>query len=83
MMLDNEFGDMEIDTVVTFSLGSPGRVSLALYDALGRHVRTLTDEMRPAGAQRLTLDGTELPRGVYALRLVTGQGVGSARVVVR
>jgi len=52
----------------------------------GRRVRTLTDERRPAGRQRVVWDGRddwghEAPAGVYLLRL-TGSGVATRKVVL-
>jgi hypothetical protein len=67
-------------------LPGPGPVRIALYDALGRHVRTLVDEPLAAGRTTWTWDGRDAagrpaPRGVYFARLTGPFGVHTARIV--
>lgn len=71
-------------TTVQFSVDDAQDVTVVLYDALGREVRTLFEGMAPAGAaQEVAVDGSGLPNGVYTVR-VTGQGgtVATTRVVL-
>lgn len=77
---------MRGSTSVSYSLPKAGHVSLAVYDVSGRHVRSLLDETRPAGASTVVwdgrnVDGTLLPGGVYFLRLTAG-GESQTRKVV-
>ena len=70
-----------------FALGVPGRVDLAVYDARGRRVRRLEDEMRPAGRYTMHWDGRDdrgnrLANGVYFVRLRTPGFEASERVVL-
>jgi len=58
------------ETELVFSLASPGRVELAVYDLAGRAVRTLVDGARPAGNHRAAWRGDDdsgrsVPSGVY------------------
>jgi len=46
------------ETEVRFELATPSRVSVSIFDAAGRRVRTLIDDARPAGVQP---DGRFLP----------------------
>jgi len=59
----------------------PGGTAVVLFDGLGRAVRT---HALPAAAreQRLTLDLTGLPPGLYVLRLSTAQGAVSKPLVI-
>ncbi len=59
-----------------------GRVSAELFDLLGRSVRRLMDEHRPAGEQRLNIRGDDLAGGVYLCRLVTPDGSAVKRWVI-
>ena len=59
--------------------GTPLRV--VVVDALGREVARLWDGPAPAGAVRLRLDGAGLAAGVYDVRLASGAGRASVRVV--
>jgi hypothetical protein len=74
-------------TTVRFTLPEPGRVRLQVFDASGRHVRTLLDESRSAGANAVVWDGRdsaarELANGVYFLRLETAGQETSLRALI-
>ncbi len=61
-------------TQLTFSLATPGHVTLAVHDLHGRRVRTLWDGSRSAGIHQVAWDGRAdrgdpLPSGVYVARL--------------
>lgn len=80
----NPFGSR---TSFAFSLGSPSRVDLAVYDVRGRRVRQLEDELRPAGRYTMHWDGRDdrgnaLANGVYFVRLQTADFEGSQRVLL-
>ena len=61
-------------TTIRFSLSGATPVRLAIVDITGRHVRTLVDEIRNAGEQRVSWDGKDdrgsvVGSGVYLYRL--------------
>jgi lysophospholipase L1-like esterase len=64
-------------TVISYQLAVMSRLTLKVYDILGRHVMTLVDEERPAGTYTVTFDASKLSSGVYFYRLqarsTTGQ----------
>lgn len=62
-----------VSTILTYHVNSPDRVSLELYDALGRRIRTLEEGTRAPGTYRVRLDGAALPRGLYVVKMRTGQ----------
>lgn len=73
-------------TGIFFDLNHGVHVTLRIYDARGRLVRTLLDGFRPAGPSAVTWDGrddTEKPvsSGVYVCQLVSG-GVSATRKLV-
>ncbi len=57
---------------VTFSLVERERISIRLYDALGREVRVVLDGEQPSGNGRVMLNATDLPSGHYTLVSVIG-----------
>lgn len=59
-----------------------GRVSLKLYDALGRDVQTLIDEHREAGDHAVVLDAADLESGSYLAQLVTAETRVTLRILV-
>jgi hypothetical protein len=65
----------------TLEVAETQAVRVEVLDALGRHVATLHDGPLAAGAaHRLTLDGSSLPTGVYAVRAV-GETFSDARTL--
>jgi hypothetical protein len=74
MLYGNQPNPFNPGTVIHFSLATPSRVDLCVYDLRGRLVRTLVAEDRPAGAQQAFWDGRDaagqaVASGVYFYRL--------------
>lgn len=74
-------------TTIPFELSDPGHVILAIYDARGRHIRTLIDEARGAGRGKAVWDGldargSKAASGVYFARLSAGTRTHSLRMVL-
>lgn len=66
---------------VGFAVTRPQRVDLALYDALGRRVRTLyAGSLEPNVRYEAQIDGRSLPSGLYLVRLA-GTGFSTTRRV--
>jgi hypothetical protein len=63
---------------VHFRLTTGGRVKLTLYDVMGREIRSLVDQVLPAGQHSVTFSGDGLPVGVYPLRLLSPSGAAVA-----
>jgi hypothetical protein len=60
-------------TTLRFSLAQAGHVRVSIFDAAGRLVTTLVDEVREAGAQAVTWNGRNeanrvVPAGFYFVR---------------
>lgn len=68
-------------TPITYTLPTAGNVSLAVYDAQGRQVRTLLSGARQeAGAHTMSWDGLDwmgraVPAGAYSWRLLQSPGL--------
>lgn len=61
-------------TVIQYSLPVQSRVSLAVYNLLGQHIRTLVDGVKEAGAHSVQWDGVDdrgvqVAGGIYFIRL--------------
>jgi hypothetical protein len=64
-------------TTIEYTLGAAGAVRLDVFDAAGRHVRSLVDRHEARGGHRVTFDGRDddgrpLASGVYLYRLESG-----------
>lgn len=74
-------------TRVTLDLQSQARARVTLYDPAGRRVRTLVDEVLPAGLHSRVWDGLDdsgraVTTGVYYARTEIGGSSGEGRVVL-
>ncbi len=56
-------------TVISYQLPSNSRVSLKIYDILGREVATLVDGYQTAGVHQAQFNAQNLSSGVYLYRL--------------
>ncbi|MEZ4647647.1 MAG: FlgD immunoglobulin-like domain containing protein [Candidatus Eisenbacteria bacterium] len=77
---------MSEQTTVSFQLPEPTRVRAEIFDASGRLVRVLTDDVLAAGRHDQTWDrrdqsGIHMPAGIYFVRLDAG-GRGSRQKIV-
>jgi hypothetical protein len=64
-------------TTIGYSLAADGHAFLAVYDVAGRLVRTLVDEIRPAGRHAVVWNGTDdsgrdVATGLYFVRYTAG-----------
>jgi photosystem II stability/assembly factor-like uncharacterized protein len=69
-------------TVIGYDLPNSARVKLALFDVLGRQVRTLVDETKPAGTYTVEFDAGGLPSGVYFYRLQANEFTQTKKLVL-
>ncbi len=74
-------------TRIAFTVSAPCRVVLDVFDARGQLVRTLVDEVRPAGRHGEIWDGTDfggrrVSSGLYFARLRAGDYVSVRKMTV-
>ena len=69
-------------TVISYSLPSSGKVSLKVFDMLGKEISTLVNEEKHAGQYEVKFDGANLPSGVYLCVLRCGSLVMSNRMML-
>lgn len=70
------------DTMIEYSLAEAGHVVMALYDPMGRRIRTLVDEYKEAGRWTVRWDGKDgagrnAASGLYLYRLEGSAGMES------
>ncbi|MDP8239232.1 MAG: T9SS type A sorting domain-containing protein [Candidatus Hatepunaea meridiana] len=69
-------------TRITFSVSPSLHVSLSLYDLTGRELVTLIDEDLQAGVYNTGLNATNLPSGLYFVRLEASAQVLSRKLIL-
>lgn len=69
-------------TTIRFAIPTYERVSLTVYDVLGRTVGTLVNQQLPPGSYKAIFDGSLLPSGVYICRLSAGQQINYIKLLL-
>lgn len=60
-------------TQIGYELTKGSKISLKIYDILGKEIRTLVSEFQPAGNYKITFDGEGLSSGAYIYKLSAGE----------
>lgn len=74
-------------TTIGYRLSDAGIATLKVYNLLGKEVRTLVNEFRPAGKSQVNWDGRDnngrpLPAGIYMYKLTTKTQTLSRRLMI-
>ncbi len=68
-------------TAIRYELSREGKISLKVYDAAGREVRTLIDKNQQAGRYQVTFNASDLASGVYFYTL-RGEGFTQTKKLI-
>ncbi len=69
-------------TQIRYQIPEVDRVTLKVFDLLGREVATLVDEVQVAGSKTVRFDATGLATGVYFYRLQTADFAATRRFIL-
>lgn len=75
----NPFNPM---TSIQFKIANSTRVTLTVYDMLGRQVTTLVNDQMNPGTYTVKFNGERLASGMYLYRLTTASGFSAVRKLV-
>jgi hypothetical protein len=69
-------------TVISYSLKSPSKVTLKIYDMLGKEVAMLVDEMQAPGKHTANFNAARLSAGVYFYSIKAGSFSETKKMVL-
>lgn len=74
-------------TIISYQIPEMSNVQIKIYDALGREVKTLIDEMKPAGKYNIAWDGRDnfgnrVVSGVYFYKIIAGNFVQTKKMIM-
>lgn len=69
-------------TSIMYGLSRVNRVSLKVYDMLGREVKTLVDGIEQPGQRSVEFDGSALGSGLYFCRMLTEDRVQTRKLLL-
>jgi hypothetical protein len=81
-LLQNYPNPFNPTTTISFSLPSRSRVSLKIFDVLGREVATLVSEYLAAGIHTRQWNAAGFPSGTYFYRFQAGDFIDTKRLVL-
>jgi predicted outer membrane repeat protein len=73
---------MRAQTTIRYELPEERRVTVAVYDVLGRKVRTLVDGAAQAGRQEVAFEAGGLSSGMYFYRITAGDYTQARKLVL-
>jgi len=82
MLAQNYPNPFNPETIIKWQLPAAGFVTLKVYDVLGREVKTVLQEYKPAGSYSTRFDAGSLPTGIYFYRLSAGAFFKTMRMTV-
>lgn len=69
-------------TTIQYQLPSAGRTVLTVFDALGREVQVLVNDVKDAGWHSIRFDGIDHASGIYFVRLTSGGMTGIKKMLL-
>jgi hypothetical protein len=69
-------------TQINYSIAVRGNVNLIVYDLLGRKVQTLVNEVKEPGSYKVNFDASNLPSGIYAYRIQSGNFIQTKKMML-
>ncbi|MEJ2493892.1 MAG: phytase [Ignavibacteriaceae bacterium] len=69
-------------TRIQYSIASKQFVSLRVYDSLGKEVKILVNEERPAGTYEVNFTSKDLPSGTYFYKIKAGDFVQTKKMIL-
>ncbi|MFZ6033884.1 MULTISPECIES: T9SS type A sorting domain-containing protein [Melioribacter] len=69
-------------TVISYSIPNDSKVTLKVFDILGREVTTLVNEVKPAGTYQVNFNGNNLSSGIYIYSLITDKQIITKKMLL-
>jgi hypothetical protein len=82
ILLSNYPNPFNSTTTIRYEIGERGRVSIAVFDILGREVKRLVSDVQSVGIHSVTWDANDTPSGVYFCRLTAGRVVKTQKMLL-
>ncbi|MBN8545282.1 MAG: T9SS type A sorting domain-containing protein [Ignavibacteria bacterium] len=79
-LLQNQPNPFNPETRISFTLTTPGKTSLKVYNLNGKEVAVLIDRDLAAGFHTINFRPGDLPSGIYFARLTSGKNSGTIKL---
>jgi len=69
-------------TTISYEIPSYCKVTLKVFDILGKEITTLVNSYKAAGIYKVSFDASNLPSGVYIYRLEAGANIDTKKMIL-
>ena len=69
-------------STINYTIYSPGRVNLTVYDILGKKIATLVDEFQSANTYSYNINGADYSSGLYFYQLTVGSVFETKKMIL-
>ena len=69
-------------TTISYQIKEMGNVNITVFDALGRTVKVLVNDIKQPGVYNILFDGSNLSNGVYYYRMQAGNFVETKKMIM-
>ncbi|NOX85164.1 MAG: T9SS type A sorting domain-containing protein [Chlorobi bacterium] len=80
-LVQNYPNPFSLNTMISYQLQESGKVTLKVFDTLGKEVAILVNKIQPAGSYKVNFDASRLPDGNYICRLVVNDFVQVKKMI--
>jgi photosystem II stability/assembly factor-like uncharacterized protein len=70
------------NTTIKYSIPNASKVTIKIFDVLGKEIETLVDEEKPIGTYELKWNATKLSSGVYFYQLKAGDFIQTKKMIL-
>lgn len=69
-------------TKIKYSISSSAKITIKVFDVLGREIKTLLDEYKDTGTYEIEFDGSELTSGLYFYKIISGNKTETRKMML-
>jgi len=69
-------------TVIQYQLPQAGKITLKVYDILGREVKTLVNQFQQSGNHKVTFNASVLASGIYFYRIISNNFISTKKMIL-
>lgn len=69
-------------TTIRYEMKKLWKVKIQIYDTRGELIKTLVNEEKPQGVYKIKFDASNLPSGIYFIKMTSGEGFEDSKKMV-
>jgi choice-of-anchor B domain-containing protein len=82
ILMQNYPNPFNPSTIIEYSIAGQSKVVIKIFDALGREIETLQNELKPAGTYKIKWNADNMPAGIYFYRIMAGEFIETRKMIL-